>query len=1078
MAISLSGATQSASAAMQDAEYNPEAATQQSGRPAAEGGNPVDRLWWNHVGNLAMQGPDPDIGGFRAALPVRERMQREEVSRVAVEAKRTGQSVASINRKLAARDVVTVGGLFFGGPAVKGGAGLAGAVAGAAGRIALAGGIGAGIGAAEGVLGGYTPQETGAMATGYGAGGLAVAGGLEALGGIVGAGMGLARVGGKYKALNKLMNEVDLEPRSVDDHALGVASTGELAAGEALDAQHTALRGQALELVRNSGKFVRGHLRSISKTDFKNPSVLAWGVQRLRDAGHEIPDGMAGDLVYEALKDLEMPLLLKAYKGSPANRLLGGRVAKEARTVFDMVVGMPDVGTHYYERGNVATALRAAREHARGVAARKLEEAMHVGYAINADTGLAVTGDKAGDVFQSMGAAARVGLVRVGNVLRDESIFGKAGPAFADAIHRHVQLADAIVGHNKRIVDSITKPLNFRELMELDDVLRWGGETKNPKVSKAAEQWVNLRQMFADDTGRLDIHTKDRGLTTRYTGLKGPQRTLVDNALEAHGDAARVGDLREYLDGMDDKTRAVYLRMKDLDAEVERKYGVVSVIRPFKESALNAPDYYDPKMLEQVRKDDNHPVYTFLRERYLDENPELVNRLTGVPDDEPAVRAAVHEMLGAASSDAPEDIRRNSLQWSREAILPAEWRISDPRIWMNKYAQQAGTRQSVAKVFGGRNEKFHAIQRLLVDETHQSVSHGAKFAPRGGETKAEELFQTVFDIMQGGGPRTPKPVKVANSAVTVMRLGFRTGFKQLQAISNSAVAHGVANTADAMIQVLLDPRARALPDDIGATVQDIAHVLEGDMAGQLAEKHVRYTGIVLGDRLSRRTSAFAAGLKAHSAGRALLGIGSKNLAARLEGEQALRWFQRLSVDTDAIIRNGGKVEGEALRQVMRAGARNTQFASTVEDLSYLNKHPLGKLLLFLNKFNMQYGTFLKEEVIKEASKANMKPLIGLAIGAGVSDQTVGKLLEFASKKDYDATGEIIQDAFFGKIGQLAGDIWEDPQKSVFKLVTGPAVGLATDVVQGGVDLLHGKYPATWEPATLRQIKNMWANAHR
>lgn len=1081
MAISLVGARPVAN--LGEATYAPELAAELANTPPpnASKGPSFDSLWMQHLGNLAAQAPEMpgDGGGFRLPTNVREDIQRSEDTAISNFASESKQTPTVVKRKLGARDAVTVGGLFFGAPQVAEGAGLAGAVLGGLGRISTGAGVAGAAGLAEGALGGYKPEETATMGRDYAMGGAAISAGLEGLGlaaGAIGAGL---RTGAKFKELAKAFEDMNLEPRSVDEHASGIASTGELPAAEALDAQHTALREQALQAVQRAARFVRGHTKRIGRADMNNPEVYAWAVQKLRDAGHDIPDQMAGDLVWEALRNTKTKLPVKMVRPTSKIRQLATPVGTEARTVFDMTVGLPDIGTHYYQPASIAKGLRAARSVARTAAAERLQEAMDIGYALNADAGLRISGPKAGSAMQIVWNGTRVGLQRVADVLRDETIFGKAGAGLADAIHSHVQLADAMIGHNKRIVDAITQHLKPQELYELDEVLRWGKQTTNPRVEKAAARWVSLRQMFAEDTHKLGIHTKDRGLTARYSRLKEAQRRLVDNALKSLEDLTapnQAAELQALVDQMDDKAHGIFTRMRDLDAVVEHTPGgEVHVIRPFRESGLNAPDYYDPKLLQAVRDDENHPIYKMLRARVLNEYPDMVNPHTGIPYDEIAVRKTVHELLGAASSDAPEDIRRNSLQWSREAILPPEWRIADPRVWMNKYVHEASTRQSLAKVFGGRNEKLNALRNLLADETHTSLSHGGDFQPRGGDTHAEELFQNIFEMVAGGGPRTHKLVKDANTAATLFRLGFRTAFKQLPALGNSAATHGLGNTLDAMVSVLTNPNARRLADDVGATVPDLQHALEGDMAGELAQKHLRGTGIVLADRLTRRTSALAAGLKAASAARALRGLGSKSAATRLEAEQALRWFKRLSVDTDAIIQSGYTVPTEQLRQVMRAGARNTQFASQVEDLPYFNRESGGKLVLFLNKFSLQHGQFLKEEIFKEAARGNMKPLIALAVAAGVSDQTIGKLLELASKKDYDSTAEIIQDTFFGKVGQVAGDIWKDPKSAPQKLVTGPAFGLLGDFFTGAKDISEGQFPTTWLPATVRQTKNLWDN---
>lgn len=1046
--------------------------------------NPIDSIWGPHLVNRIASfglGADQDMP---ADVATQERVSRgvidkKHVEMLAKRSKETGMPIKQLERRLLARDAVTAGSLFFAAPTVVGGGGLLGAAAGFAGRAGVAGGMAGAAGEAEGLLGGYDTEERTKMMTDYATVGVGASMGLEVLGGLVGAGMAVGGVASKMGQINKLLKEVNSAPKSIFQHAEGISQTGELRGAEALSKQAEAAREAAKEALKEAGRVVRGTMRRLGKKDFgeDTPAELrAWAIGELRARGHDIPDDIAGDLLYETLRahNTKMPLKMVP----PSKKLAGiqpGLAAQEARTVFDMTLGMPDIGTHYYLPGSAGRALDVARQKAKRVVAEQLEEALGVGRLLNNANDLNTKEAAYGSFKRVIWAGVKKSLQRTQDLLRKTKTFGTAGPALADGMHYYSQLADAAIGHNTRIVDSILKPLNVKQLYQLDEVLRWGGSTSDPAVDKAAKMWVQLRKMFADDTKKLNIHTKDVKFTAQVARLGKDDKKLLAKVMrkldKAEGDASGIKELEE----MSPELYRLFAAISKAEGKLDIVGREIHVIRPFKESALKAPDYFDPKFIEAVRNDESHPIYALLRERVIRQHKELLDPLAGDVFDEHAIRAQVNAMLGEHSGSAPEDIRRNSLQWSKESIIPSEYRISDPRVWMHKYMHEASTRQALAKTFGGRNEVFNRIRQQLMDETHPSVSRGGNFRPRGNENYAEEIFQKIFNMMAGGGERTHGLVKAMNSVATIKMLGFRTAMKQIPALGNSAAVHGLGNTLDAMVLVLKDPRARALADDLGATVQDLQHILTDDLLGEYSQKHLRYTGIVLADRLTRRTSALAAGLKAKDAARRLLKLKSGSPAERLEAEQAFRWFDRLSVDPEKVIAAGGKVSQAELGQIMRAGARNTQFASQVEDLPYANGKSLGKLMLFLSKFGLQHGAFLKNEIYKEAARGNMKPLIGLAVAAGISDQTIGQLLETASKGDYDATSEILQDTFLGKVGALVDDAYNNPRYAVPAALAGPAVGLASDAVVGAIDASKGRFPKTWLPNSARQIWNAAEN---
>lgn len=1049
-------------------------------QPQPESGNDgFEGLWGGHLLRGAasfggdLDGPPVDAGGeFEAARATAATAEDAALRKYAT---RNKVSVRQARQRLLARDVTTVGGLLLGGPALPEGVGVGGAILGAAGRIGIGATLGGALGAAEGALGGRSSEETLDMAKQYAAGGALVSTGLEALG-------GLAKLGGRYVQLSRLFKELHLKPIPVEEHAAGLAANR--TANEVIQksVENKAAIEVAKKEVSDATRHARKFVRPLGPKDLDEPTRRAWAIQELKKKGIEIDPEAAAQEIFDQLRDQKV-----ARPGLPRDsrrRLkapLNDEVASAARRVFRAHLGNPDGRTGMYLPERIAAATKHARRVAAKIKKQELEELMDVGRVANEADALrvAVLGgydadrNYFGGVLNTIWNVQKHGINRVADLLKTTKIFGSAGPAVGELIHTHMQLADALIGHNSRIVRSILKPLTYAERIDLDSYLRWHQPTENPKVIAAAKQWTDFYGFMADETKRLGIYTKDRGLTQLYSNMKEPEQKALHTYLRVFKKYGEWADevhpkVQEAFDALSPDAKRLLEHMNRLDADLERAGGW-HVVRPFQESKIKAPDYYDPKFLQELADNPEHPLFQRFVDDIMHNRPELVNPVTGEPYDVRAIYAEVRSMLSNGNGHAPKDIQNNSLQWSREALIPADYRISDPAVWMEKYTHEASMRHAAAHSYGGRNQKFNAIAEVAANEMHESL--GNKFLPSNVMTHSEQVLHDVFDLAMGGGQQTNTWIKAGNSFATMFRLGFRTAVKQIPALAQSAGSHGIANTLDALRMTLSSREARVYADDIGATVQDLEHAIGGDQLTDSAQKFVRGTGIVLADRLTRRTSAIAAMLRARAAARALSGL-SKSGAARMEAEQALRWFQRLNVDVEPIIANGGKISDETLRQIGRAGARNTQFASTIEDLPFFARTAGGKAIYHLNKFSLQYGTYLKNEIYSEARRGNMKPLIGLAVFAGLSDQTIGKLLELVSAKDYDATAEIMQDALLGKAASIANDPRGSRGGVVSSLLLGPAIGLVDDAFTGAQQLREGKFPTRWTPAVVRQTGNL------
>lgn len=1076
----------------------------------------VDAAWIPHLGRLiqgssdptSMPGP-PDVEGILGR-------QAEEETQLSGLVGGDEKALADLKQKMLARDITTFGGMFFGGPAIGEGVGIAGAVAGAAGRIGAGASIGAGLGLAEGMIGGYDPEELPALARDYAIGGAAMGGLIEGV-------VGVAKFGSYLKDrgwLKRLVQAIDSKVRSTKEMHEAIRRDPAVAASfeDIAKAESAALTGKAE--VKAISKEVSGRASTIRVRDIKrNPGLQDYLFNQLKADHPDLSPNADPAVLWNLGKKKGILPLASRTRGTKAPAVAGD-AAESARAAYSATLGEPDVANSFYSRGKRLAATKAARTAAYHAKNQELQELLKVGSLREA----AYDGSLSIDLAKSHKYAQNMVLKRVATLVQSPQFFGDAGPGFGKLLHEYLVLKEGVEGHYLRIMQDIVDVLSPADKLAFNKYIRWEGPATNTKVLGAARKWLSFRRSIASEVKELGLEAKDRGLTEVFRKLKpeGKGAILKLQKLAAEADSPEALAAQAKLEkALSPEAADLWANLKRLNGRVEDNNGL-NVIRPFQESSIKAPDYIKPEILEAMRENPNHPIIKSMRQQILNERPELKHPSTGEPYED-ALMNEVWERLGIGGTGSPDYIWNNSLQWSREAMIPPEFRIEDPDIWAMRYTHSAATRLAAARVFGAREEKWLQLFEQAKRQTGTRLA-GPEFKAAGyGTPKGEKLqlapnlqvMADVYNMAMGRGKAAPRFVRQISDATLRQRIGPSTMVKQFSSLKNVAAAHGVANTLEGIYQVLRSPKARQAGDDFGATVADLVRVLADEslainpsnpalakgvslLWGKSAADQIRRTGTLLTDRFSRRTAAWAAGMKALQAARAVRGLSSPSRAVRIEAEQARRWLEAMDLDVDSILKNG--LTQAQHRQAMLGGARSTQFTSTVEDIGgFFTVEPTyGRLAGLLNKFTMQQGPFMLKHVLQEGIKGNLKPVISFLVFMGLGDRGITEVLKQMSNQNYDVATDMLIDSMFGKFGSVAADAAEDRQRTVGNVVLGPAVSLGGDVLGFGsesvkaVGSLASNVPgapdwftppgealthtgkALWHlsPATLRQILYM------
>jgi soluble lytic murein transglycosylase-like protein len=330
---------------------------------------------------------------------------------------------------------------------------------------------------------------------------------------------------------------------------------------------------------------------------------------------------------------------------------------------------------------------------------------------------------------------------------------------------------------------------------------------------------------------------------------------------------------------------------------------------------------------------------------------------------------------------------------------------------------------------------------------------------------ARDLFQTIVGA-KSYGDLAQKVSGAARAYNAVTRLGLAAIGNATQSVNTVSVG-GVLRTLQNTPKAVWSQAEKDFAQRAGVTLDAvIKEIREG---GGWSDKipGLAMAGFNEVEVFNRRLAAlvgrdFAASMARRAAGTAtgLERIGSTSGARRA--------LEKMGLDAEAIVKRGGELSPQEEIRAARSMVERSQFKVDPQDLPGWASHPLGKLLMQFKTFSYNQTAFVKRELIDEARKGNVLPLVRFAILAPLAQAAATETRNALQGRppEEDPGMRALQYAL-GPLG-IAGDV----ARTVFGInskyvpierrtaqltgsLLGPTVGAATEALGAGLNATEG-----------------------
>lgn len=320
--------------------------------------------------------------------------------------------------------------------------------------------------------------------------------------------------------------------------------------------------------------------------------------------------------------------------------------------------------------------------------------------------------------------------------------------------------------------------------------------------------------------------------------------------------------------------------------------------------------------------------------------------------------------------------------------------VTDPMEKLLMYVEGAGKQYADLKVWGKGLSKWNEIRSGVVKQNG---------------TEWGTASRDYLDMLR---EHTIHPAN--NEALNMLR-AFQTltkmqlaGIANLSQSINTAIMHGVGNTASAMADLKRIPmdELRQMATDRGLNLTTLSDELEGKVNGAMARARLMGTGktadlVQKAADLQLTLNLFKT-IEEKNRIVSMLAAEKKitKLSERMAGGEVLRgadlsYLQNVGIGEVELLAKGG-IDGDMASRAIKEGVSKTQFYTNPKDMAaVVHKNWVTKGIFQLGQFSMKQTEFLKDAVLREVplmlndkDPRHLIPLmkwVGLAVpvGAGV-----------------------------------------------------------------------------------------------
>ena len=187
-------------------------------------------------------------------------------------------------------------------------------------------------------------------------------------------------------------------------------------------------------------------------------------------------------------------------------------------------------------------------------------------------------------------------------------------------------------------------------------------------------------------------------------------------------------------------------------------------------------------------------------------------------------------------------------------------------------------------------------------------------------------------------------------------------------------------------------------------------------------------------------------------------IATRHAQGRLVGRGAAiarEQFASLGLNLDEAVRagfwrNNKTLQDEMIKQAGFNAARTTQFIQDFTRVPVYWRHPLGKVVFQFKTFAFNQGKFVRDNVFREASRGNMKPLATFMTLYPVAGELVNSALNNFrdNPKEYNGLERYVRDlAAVGGFGLMYSMVQSLSYRQIDEQLLGPTYGDASTLLE-------------------------------
>jgi flagellum-specific peptidoglycan hydrolase FlgJ len=312
--------------------------------------------------------------------------------------------------------------------------------------------------------------------------------------------------------------------------------------------------------------------------------------------------------------------------------------------------------------------------------------------------------------------------------------------------------------------------------------------------------------------------------------------------------------------------------------------------------------------------------------------------------------------------------------------------------------------------------------------------------------------------------------RVARTWHTATRLGLSAISNATQSVNTASVA-GVLRTLQAMPRAAWSPAEKEFAASTGVTLDSIIREVREGSGWSDRIPGLFLPGFNQVERFNRRVAAIA--------GRDFARDMAEKAAAG--SNSAGRALKTLGLDVDDVVKRGGALTPEEEIAAARNVVERTQFRVDPQDLPQWTAHPIGKMVSQFKTFAYNQSAFVQRELIDEARRGNVLPILRFAILAPLAQAAATETRNVLSGRPSEEDPEMraLQYALgpLGLVGDVSRTLFGINSKYVpierrtaqfTGSLLGPTVGTLTEGLGAGLNVLEGNLTPAARLA-LRQV---------